>query len=465
MQTGILIDQNKTDTPADFVIRIFAALDRAGITYALLRGYDELFTTNGFLEIDLLTQPDQSDRLEKTVTELGFVELPSWGHRPHRFFFAYNKPSNSWVKLDVVTELCYGNPIRRFRIDLAKSCLAERKFQTIYTLSPAHEFFTLLLHGLLDKGEFRKSRGLRLIELRQVAADNIGMKQKINALIQQYLAPVFSWEMIDHALVREDWPALLRRCPALIREFRRREPLTSVWRDVSSRVLRRLRPLFFAFSGRGFSVALLAPDGAGKSTLSSALADDPILKARRIYMGGNLEARTIGLPTTAWLHRRLKAQNGKTGGRDLFHSFLQALNFCNKLLEQWLRTFSARYHLLHGRIVIFDRYVYDSWMNKKSVTLWKRLRRVLFESQLPKPDLVILLDAPGEVLFERKGEHTAVWLEEQRQRYLALRERIPHLYVVDASQPAEQVKNEAIDLIWKHVAAQINLRKYGNRTT
>jgi thymidylate kinase len=78
---------------------------------------------------------------------------------------------------------------------------------------------------------------------------------------------------------------------------------------------------------------------------------------------------------------------------------------------------------------------------------------------------VILLDAPGEVLFERKGEHTAVWLEEQRQRYLALRERIPHLYVVDASQPAEQVKNEAIDLIWKHVAAQINLRKYGNRTT
>ena len=36
----------------------------------------------------------------------------------------------------------------------------------------------------------------------------------------------------------------------------------------------------------------------------------------------------------------------------------------------------------------------------------------------PKPDLVICLDAPGEVLFSRKAEGTIELLEQRRQEYL-----------------------------------------------
>ena len=43
----------------------------------------------------------------------------------------------------------------------------------------------------------------------------------------------------------------------------------------------------------------------------------------------------------------------------------------------------------------------------------------------PRPDLVILLDAPAEVFFARKGEGTLESIESRRQEYLAQRDDVP----------------------------------------
>jgi hypothetical protein len=59
------------------------------------------------------------------------------------------------------------------------------------------------------------------------------------------------------------------------------------------------------------------------------------------------------------------------------------------------------------------------------------------------------LDAPGDVLFARKGEHNGTVLEEQRQSYLSMQERLPQMVVIDAARNAEQVRREAISLIWR----------------
>ena len=43
--------------------------------------------------------------------------------------------------------------------------------------------------------------------------------------------------------------------------------------------------------------------------------------------------------------------------------------------------------------------------------------RVAFGRLMPWPDAVAVLDAPGEVLYARKREHSPNVLEHQRQRY------------------------------------------------
>ncbi|MCG8608103.1 hypothetical protein MJD09_24345, partial [bacterium] len=158
----------------------------------------------------------------------------------------------------------------------------------------------------------------------------------------------------------------------------------------------------------------------------------------------------IGLPTTPWLHKQRKAIRGHSGGFNPLHLALKAANFVNNLIEQWLRSITANYHILRGRFVIFDRFVYDSWVNKKTKTLLKKIRRLLFEAWLPEPDLVIFLDAPGKLLFERKGEHSPEWLEEQRQSYHKLKDRIPQMHIVNAANDAEKVRRDVIELIWSY---------------
>ena len=127
---------------------------------------------------------------------------------------------------------------------------------------------------------------------------------------------------------------------------------------------------------------------------------------------------------------------------------MKGFSFVNRLVEQWYRAGVAIGHLLRGRLVVFDRYIYDSWLNKPPTTSWKRLRRKLFESLCPTPDLVILLDAPGQLLWERKREHTPEWLEQQRRGYLALKEHVPQMKVVNATNQADEVRREVTALIW-----------------
>lgn len=71
----------------------------------------------------------------------------------------------------------------------------------------------------------------------------------------------------------------------------------------------------------------------------------------------------------------------------------------------------------------------------------------------PKPDLVIYLDAPAEVLFARKGEGTIALLEERRKAYLQMGTLLPHFVVVDASQPEDDVLRQVSDTILRFHAA------------
>ena len=82
------------------------------------------------------------------------------------------------------------------------------------------------------------------------------------------------------------------------------------------------------------------------------------------------------------------------------------------------------------------------------------MRRWLLGRACPAPDLVIVLDAPGELLFDRKGEHNASLLEEQRQGYLEFRHLVPRVVVVDATKSADLVRREVTGLIWRGYAGQ-----------
>jgi thymidylate kinase len=65
----------------------------------------------------------------------------------------------------------------------------------------------------------------------------------------------------------------------------------------------------------------------------------------------------------------------------------------------------------------------------------------------PRPDLVVYLDAPGEVLLARKGEGSVEALERRRDEYRAIAALVPAFVEVDATKPVEAVATQVADAI------------------
>jgi thymidylate kinase len=221
------------------------------------------------------------------------------------------------------------------------------------------------------------------------------------------------------------------------------------------------------------SVALVGPDGAGKSTITARLQQAALpAPVTTIYMGVNLEASTLMLPTTRLL---LAAKRARGGRPDLVASSLRdvdegssaptgrgaALKSTARLTvwmaEEWLRQLVAVGQGLRGRIVIFDRHFFLDYYHAdvedgRRRGRAQRLHGWMLQRLYPKPDLVILLDAPAEVLHARKPEATVAWLERRRQQYLELAPVVPEFVVVDVDRPLEAALSEvvaAIESSWK----------------
>lgn len=200
----------------------------------------------------------------------------------------------------------------------------------------------------------------------------------------------------------------------------------SVWPWGALPPLRRL-------GSRGLGVAIMGPDGAGKSTLISRVEASWPLPVETIYMGLYQDDHMASSPSVRIPGVALAGNVGRQMGR-----------WCRGLV-----------HRLRGRLVLFDRYTYDSLLTPAaSLSRPGRLRRLMMARACPAPDLLVVLDAPAEVLFERKGEHDLELLERHRQGLLQLAGSFSQGVVIDATERPEEVERAVIEAIRARLRAR-----------
>ncbi|MFA9431371.1 hypothetical protein [Egicoccus sp. AB-alg2] len=218
------------------------------------------------------------------------------------------------------------------------------------------------------------------------------------------------------------------------------------------------------------TIALAGADGSGKTTVARRLVATSPIPMAYLYMGPNIESSNVALPWSRLFlrlklhtYRQVAKREGITdpgfvsthhnAHRKVRRGRLGAtLRMVNRLLEASFRQAVATVHQRRGVVVLYDRhFLLESLTSsgRRHRRLTDRIYHWVLATLFPAPDLVVVLDAPPEVLLARKGEGT---LDSLRRARTLLRTEAPkfaRVVTVDATRPLEEVVAE----VRTHVAA------------
>ena len=414
------------------VRRAFAALDAGDTAWCILRGEEWLARPRN--DIDLLVAPTDLSAAAGALAQAGFAPLPL--RSSHRLFAGYDPTDDRWVKLDVVTDFAYGRP-PTFRVPAVAACLALRAITDGAPLLALEDrFWSTLLHVILDREETSPESRKRLEAMATLIEPGHGpFAEHLNELLG-----LDALERLALQTRRGAWSDVRATLAEAL-------PGTS---GRGGRRVTRLRRQLTRVGRKGVSVALLGPDGAGKSTLAAGLRESVPLATRCLYMGlqpgASVPGKTWSAPvaTSPPRRRRLPVR--------LVRQARRLFRLARRSVLAWALVHS-------GHLVIFDRFPYDAEVHWANVSRpGARLRLWLLRRAVMKPDVVVFLDVPGETTFQRKAEHSPELLELRRKRYLSLAARLEHAHVIDATQHENEVRSTVTSIVWSAYA-----RKYARR--
>ncbi len=406
--------------------RWFDSLSASSVRWLVLRGRDDLVDPTG--DVDLLVHPVDLSRAMHLATEVGFLRRSAWGRRPHRFMAGYDPVLDRMVELDLVDEIAFGT-YHELATGVTADVLTRRvTVGGVPVPDPTDAAWLDLLHLLLDKPHLPAERLRQLVGPMRTGP---GGETRPNRL-RQLVGPTHTGP------VGQLLPENLRRQVAICLLSGNLTGLTGLRTEITGalsqgagprirrtwrRSIRTTVKLQKATVRRGPTLALLGPDGAGKSTLIADLGRTCDPRPRTEYMGVYPRSRDN-------------------------RSTLPGIRFLATVGRLWTAQARAGVTRRRGRAVIFDRHPLEALYVGPPTSVRGRLRRRLLSRTVPRPDHVVVLDAPVEELLRRKPEHSPDRTAEMRESYLRLAGSVG-ARVVDTTAGPENTRRAVLTELYR----------------
>jgi thymidylate kinase len=204
------------------------------------------------------------------------------------------------------------------------------------------------------------------------------------------------------------------------------------------------------------TIALIGGDGAGKTTVARELIASSGIPMKYLYMGILVTSANHALPTTRLVHRVRARSSMRPDDRERSGTPRQrelgrlgkSAQLLMRLTEESYRQVISWSFQLRGFVVVYDRhFVFEYELNPSAegyadLPLVERLHLWFLRRLYPRPDLVIMLDAPPQQMYTRKAERSVDYLERFGNKYRSRSGLARRFVRVDASQPLESVVAE-----------------------
>lgn len=218
----------------------------------------------------------------------------------------------------------------------------------------------------------------------------------------------------------------------------------------------------------GLFLALLGPDGVGKSTITAHIKK---------------ELATL-FPDQCEFHWRPqflmpRPQDPRSGDRngrlqEMFSqnrhgdpprgALISTMRLLGVMLDYWMGYFrEIRYRLTRSGLVVFDRYYHDILVDSVRYRYGgsKWILRALQYALPPWRVLFLILDADEQIVYSRKQELTLNEIQYQRTEYRKLSLRLPAAVLIRTDTGLEACRNQALRAIVEHLGARfINMFRY-----
>jgi thymidylate kinase len=255
------------------------------------------------------------------------------------------------------------------------------------------------------------------------------------------------------------WQLLMQNIEGYRRELREHSAerfpasVVSLGKRASHAMERILQPT-------GGWVAFIGPDGCGKSFVIDAVTAEFAPAFQKIV---RFHLRPKSLPARTNSETPATDPHGKPVRGGLYSMAKMLYLFA----DYWLGYLnSVRTATMRTRLVVFDRYFCDIVVDPKRVLYggpaW--LPKILMRL-VPRPDLVLLLNASPEVLWSRKQEVPYEEVVRQQRDYLNMAHEMPGAVVIDAAPSRPEVAGQVREAILDYFSKRTRRRlKLPNRT-
>jgi thymidylate kinase len=319
---------------------------------------------------------------------------------------------------------------------------------------PAHEAATSLLENLVYNGKIKeKYRPAIAAGFRAEPGEALELLARTWGAAQA--------QFLVAAGAAEQWMEIEARSGALRRALIMRQAARRPWRTAASLLADAARFARRAARPPGLTVALCGADGSGKSTAARAIIEG---LRPTFYEQRGREFHWKPPLFSAW-RRAARGPTTDPHAKLARNALVSLLFFGFHWLEFFLGwPLCVQPAVLRGGLVLIDRFYYDFFVDQRRYRL--RVPRWLVGlgyRLLAKPDLVLLLDAPVEVLRCRKQEVPPAETQRQRTAYLELVRGLTNGHIIDAAQPPEKVAAQIERVILDFLAQRMSRRNQGFR--